>query len=150
METRVHISLEVANLNESIAFYKALFKQEPTKVQEDYANFRMEGPTLHLALVHTPNRQPEPANTNRHFGIELFTSSSLAQWQTSAEAAGLKVRTEEQITCCYAVADKFWAHDPDGHAWEFWVRHEEANSMHGDAKVLAAPPKNQCCAPGQC
>ncbi|MEO0605737.1 MAG: hypothetical protein AAF211_30170 [Myxococcota bacterium] len=33
------------------------------------------------------------------------------------------------MTCCYAVGDKFWATDPDGHEWELWVRTADAESM---------------------
>ena len=147
METRVHISHEVSDLAKSIAFYKALFMQEPTKIPQDYANFRMESPGLHLALVHTPSRLSE-APSNRHYGIELFDEAKLKSWQQAVTSANLSVRIEENVTCCYAVANKFWARDPDGHEWEFWVRSAEADAMHGTEKVVQAVPA--CCAPGQC
>ena len=53
-------------------------------------------------------------------------------------------RVEEQVTCCYAVANKFWLTDPDGHEWEFWVRTDEADSMHGETAETDAVG---CCAP---
>ena len=165
MDTRVHISLEVSDLNKSVAFYSALFQREPTKIQADYANFRMESPQLHLALVHAPQR-PQEARSNRHYGIELFEESTLATWLKSAKTFDLPLRVEENVTCCYAVANKFWARDPDGHDWEFWVRSAEAESMHGQhsqgttqegtrgAMAQAQTPAEQapaaCCAPGQC
>lgn len=141
MKMRVHVSLEVANLQASIPFYSQLFGRAPTKVKDDYANFRMEDPNLHLALVHRPDRAPEPAFTSRHFGIELFADEALLTWREAVKEAGLDHRIEERITCCYAVADKFWVRDPDGHEWEFWVRHEEADTMHDDDAAVA------CCAP---
>lgn len=151
MESRIHVSLEVSDLKRSIDFYSKLFRRAPTKVKPDYANFRMDGPHLHLALVHKPNRRPEPgaeAGSSRHYGVELFADDELESWLEATRAAGLDVRTEEQVTCCYAVADKFWARDPDGHDWEVWVRHDEAEKMHeGPAETDEAP---RCCAPGRC
>jgi hypothetical protein len=35
--------------------------------------------------------------------------------------AGLITRDEMQTSCCYAVQDKTWVHDPDGNEWEVFV-----------------------------
>lgn len=152
MDTRVHISLEVSDLQKSIAFYSRLFQHEPTKVRDDYANFRLETPQLHLALVHKPGRGREPGpaeGNNRHYGIELFSDDKLGSWLEKAQASDLTLRTEGNVTCCYATANKFWAQDPDGHEWEFWVRTGDADSMHS---VDEQKPKQkaQCCVPGSC
>lgn len=146
MDTRVHISLEVSDLKRSVEFYSKLFGREPTKIKTDYANFRMEAPQLHLALVHNPRRGPEPAS-NRHYGIELFADDRLQAWLKDAESRGLQTRIEEQTTCCYAVADKFWSRDPDGHEWEFWVRHGEADEMRAPDPGARGTEESTCCAP---
>ena len=147
MDTRVHISLEVSNIPNAVAFYTKLFQQQPSKLRDDYANFRMSTPLLHLSLVLTVDRLSE-APTGRHYGIELFSDDRLEAWLDAAKKDGLEPRIEENITCCYATANKFWTKDPDGHAWEFWVRHGEAEVMHEEPK---APAKAKaCCAPGQC
>ncbi len=139
MDTRIHISLEVADLEASIHFYRQLFQREPTKVKPDYANFRMVEPALHLALVHRPDRAPA-GESSQHFGVELFSDERLAGWLEAVKEAELDPRIEEQVTCCYAVADKFWVRDPDGHEWEFWVRTEEAEQMREESAEA-------CCAP---
>ena len=143
MKFRPHISLDVADLDASIRFYSAVFGTEPTKRRSDYANFRLEEPSLHLALVSQPGHQLSP-DSNQHFGIELFEDSQLHVWREQVVSAGLVPRIEESITCCYAVADKFWLKDPDGNEWEFWVRKDEADSMHEKEAVCCAP---ECCAP---
>jgi catechol-2,3-dioxygenase len=151
MDTRVHISIEVSDLANSIAFYTKLFRTDATKVRTDYANFRLESPPLHLALVHKPGRTKEPGfeqGGNRHFGVELFSHDILKAWLSTAQNSGLVIRVEEDITCCYAKADKFWAQDPDGHEWEVWVRTAEAESMHDETK--AATKTAACCAPSCC
>lgn len=131
---RIHINLSVADLDRSIAFYTRLFGRGPSKVRADYANWRLDEPGLHLALVHDP--EFTKARSGEHFGVELMENDALDAWRARAQAAGVEVRTEEQVTCCYAVANKFWAADPDGNEWEFWVRSEDAESMHGDAMPM--------------
>ena len=142
MKTRVHINLNVSDLDQSIAFYRKLLGAAPTKKQADYANWRLDNPALHLALVHIPKASVADKQA-RHFGIELFDDRELAGWKQRVEQAGLSIRTEQEVTCCYAVADKFWAADPDGNEWEFWVRHEEANAMHGAENAPAE--EGACC-----
>ena len=133
MRTRIHINLGVHDLDRSIAFYTRLFGVGPSKVRADYANWRLDEPALHLALVSEPGMEKPP--TGEHFGVELFEEDALDGWRARASAAGVAVRIEEQVTCCYAVANKWWAADPDGNEWEFWVRSAEAESMH-DAPAI--------------
>ena len=131
---RVHINLNVADLDRSIAFYTRLFGAGPAKLRGDYANWRLDEPGLHLALVSRPGFEKQ--GRGEHFGIELQDNELLGRWRGQAEAAGLALRIEEQVTCCYAVANKFWAADPDGNEWEFWVRSGDAESMHEDAMPM--------------
>ncbi len=145
MQYRPHISLDVANLEAAVRFYCAVFGVAPTKHYPDYANFRLESPAIHLALVVNSERNPETKGSE-HFGVELFDRDALAKWQEQVEAAGIVPRIEQSVTCCYAVADKFWLRDPDGHEWEFWVRSDEADSMHGRPTVQVEEPA-ACCNP---
>ena len=46
--SRVQLALNVADLDESIAFYTKLFRTEPAKVRDGYANFAIADPTLEL------------------------------------------------------------------------------------------------------
>ncbi|MEN0067885.1 MAG: ArsI/CadI family heavy metal resistance metalloenzyme [Myxococcota bacterium] len=136
---RVHISLPVEAIDRSVPFYEALFGQTVTKRRDDYANFRLDTPAIMLALV-KGTANPDHANGARHYGVELPDGDALAAFQTRAEAAGLPIRIEEQVTCCYAVADKFWTTDPDGHEWELWVRTADADSMG-----TGLPPASKGC-----
>lgn len=135
---RVHVSLPVTAIDRSVPFYSSLFGQSATKVREDYANFRLDQPALMLALVQS-SPGVDPSGGARHYGVELPDGDVLAAFETRATQAGLPVRVERQVTCCYAVADKFWATDPDGNEWEFWVRTADAESMGS-----GAPPKSCC------
>ncbi len=143
--TRVHINLPVADLDASVRFYETVFGVAPTKRKPDYANFRLDDPALHLALVLNPALKPESMHDahGRHFGIELFADETLADWKTRVKATGILPSLEEEdVICCYAVADKFWLEDPDGNAWEFWVRHDDEG-----ATLFSSNEADACCAP---
>ncbi len=149
MQTRVHINLTVSDLAASIGFYEAMFGVPATKRRDDYANFRLDAPALHLALVQATKQQPAAVgdSNQQHFGIELFDDGELAAWRE--RVTNLRPVDEQQVTCCYAVADKFWLADPDGHAWEFWVRHAEADRLTRQLAGESAPDSG-CCAPDCC
>jgi len=40
---------------------------------------------------------------------------------TRLDAEGLETEPEPAATCCYALQDKVWAHDPDGVGWEYYT-----------------------------
>lgn len=147
MQSRVHISLEVSNLDKSLDFYSKLFRVSATKIQKDYANFRLDYPQLHLALVLKPGRTPEPKDSNRHFGVELFADERLNDWFESANVNSLNPRKEEDKTCCYAVSDKFWTQDPDGHEWEFWIKKQDAEAMFDSPETKS---NSVCSTSGTC
>lgn len=142
--TRVHINIPVSHLETSIAFYSKLFGAEPSKVKSDYANFRLEKPSLHLALVlRADYTGKDPAfDFDQHFGVELFDDQSLQAWKERIKAEGLLPHLEEDnVTCCYAVSNKFWIQDPDGNEWEFWVRTDD----EGETLYSSNISTDTCC-----
>jgi catechol 2,3-dioxygenase-like lactoylglutathione lyase family enzyme len=144
---RAHINLAVSDLDASVTFYSKVFKTTPSKLKPDYANFRLDTPALHLALVHQPNASPKTTTNGegQHFGVELFDDEALNRWKETVKAQGLLPHLEEEgVTCCYAVANKFWLHDPDGNEWEFWVRHDDEGET-----LFSSNTDTSCCAPQQ-
>jgi catechol 2,3-dioxygenase-like lactoylglutathione lyase family enzyme len=141
---RIHISLNVSSIDRSRAFYAALFGCPASKVESDYANFRLDEPPIHLALQ--GGRSVGSAGAG-HFGIELPDRGTLAEWRRRLRQAGLPVTVEEDAACCYARGEKLWSRDPDGHCWEIWVRTGEYPAM-GRARVLEEIVKKEeavCC-----
>ena len=47
---RFHLSLNVSDLNRSVAFFRTLFGMEPAKLRADYAKFEPDDPPLVLSL----------------------------------------------------------------------------------------------------
>ena len=130
MSMRVHISLPSSDLEASKRFYQDLFGQPPSKERDDYANFRLEQPPIHLALEKEGGCCGKAISAaHSHFGIELPDHDTFLGWKERLQAVHTKVRDEPDAECCYARADKVWLSDPDGNEWEIWVRTGEAERM---------------------
>lgn len=132
--TRVHVSFQTSDLQAAARFYTTLFGMGPDKVKPDYLRFQPVGVPITLSVV--PGKAV--AETN-HYGVKLESTDEVKQAQERLAAAGLVDLVEENTSCCYAVQDKFWAHDPDGRAWEVYTVLDEGG------KQLASDD-GQCCA----
>ena len=65
--SRVQLALNVADLDQAIAFYTKLFGTAPAKVRPGYANFAVANPPLKLILIAGDG---EPGGLN-HLGVEV-------------------------------------------------------------------------------
>ncbi len=143
---KVYISLNVGSTKRSAKFYSTLFGHEASKTRAAYANFRLDQPPIHLALVETES----PRNTGiSHLGIELPDAGALRDWRARLEDSDIAFSVEDQASCCYATADKLWLKDPDGYRWEIWVRTGDFDSM-GEVRITEDINSNNattCCTP---
>ena len=130
---KFHASLNVSNLDRSIAFYRVLLGVEPAKVRGDYAKFDLAEPPLVLSLI--PGHSGSGGHLN-HAGLRVRSAEELVEIQHRLEAAGMPTQREDGVECCYARQTKFWISDPDGALWEIYVFHEDIDE-HG----TAAPPR---------
>ena len=129
--SRVQLALNVADLDEAVAFYSSLFHTGPAKLRPGYANFAVEEPALKLVLIEGAG---EPGSIN-HLGVEVDTIGEVAGAASRLSATGMATAVEESTTCCYAVQDKVWVHAPDGPAWEIYTVLADADtpgSLSGD------------------
>ena len=132
-----HVSLNVTNVDASVAFYEKCFGVPATKRKPGYAKFDLQEPSLNLSMVEAP-RTGENAS---HFGVQVATSEDVAAAWARFKAAGLDTRTEENTSCCYALQDKVWVKDPDGNEWEVFVVKADTETMND------VPEKGACCVP---
>ena len=132
-----HVSLNVTDVNASVAFYEKAFGVKATKLRPGYAKFDLQIPSLNLTMQEAPRTGVNAS----HFGVQVASSEDVAQAWTRFKEAGLKTFTEENTECCYALQDKVWVEDPDGNAWEVFVVKGDAASMHSQ------PQAGSCCAP---
>ncbi len=156
--SRVQLALNVSDIDEAVEFYSRLFSAEPAKRMPGYANFAIDEPPLKLVLIENAEaREDGVAGALNHLGVEVFSSDEVQQTTERLTNEGLLTAVEDSTTCCYAVQDKVWVHDPDGLQWETYVVLEDADAstgLHGDGACCAAdselvplgtPRTSTCC-----
>jgi catechol 2,3-dioxygenase-like lactoylglutathione lyase family enzyme len=147
-----HVSLNVSDVDASVAFYEKAFGVTATKRRPGYAKFDLESPALNLTMQEAPRTGVNAS----HFGVQVATTEDVIEAKGRFEAQGLRTFTEEDTACCYAVQDKVWIEDPDGNSWEVFVVKADAPVMKAEASTCCAPiglsPKpaaeaSPCCSP---
>jgi catechol 2,3-dioxygenase-like lactoylglutathione lyase family enzyme len=135
-----HVSLNVSDIDASVAFYERAFGVKATKRRPGYAKFDLQAPSLNLTMQEAPRTGVNAS----HFGIQVASSEDVAAAWTRFKQAGLVTKTEENTECCYALQDKVWVEDPDGNAWEVFVVKAESDVM----QKAETASKAGCCVPG--
>jgi catechol 2,3-dioxygenase-like lactoylglutathione lyase family enzyme len=147
-----HVSLNVSDIDRSVAFYEKAFGVAATKRRPGYAKFDLATPSLNLSMVQAPR-----TGTNAsHFGIQVESTADVLEAKARFDSVGLPTRTEENTACCYAVQDKVWIEDPDGNSWEVFVVKADSPLMSEEAGGCCAPTPapakakagSSCCGPG--
>jgi catechol 2,3-dioxygenase-like lactoylglutathione lyase family enzyme len=136
---KAHVSINVSNIDASVAFYERAFGVQATKRRPGYAKFDLDAPALNLTM----QEGPRTGVNADHFGIQVESKRDVLEAQLRFEEAGLLTRPEENTQCCYALQDKVWIADPDGNSWEVFV-------VHGDAPVMGDPAAMKPAASGCC
>jgi catechol 2,3-dioxygenase-like lactoylglutathione lyase family enzyme len=137
---RMHVAINVKELEANLNFYRAFFGEEPTKVKENYAKFELNTPPLHFSL----NVRPYGARgVLNHLGFQVESVQAVLDIKARLQDAGLVAIDEMNTTCCYAVQDKIWVHDPEGNAWEVFYTKADAEFESANEPVV----QGVCCAP---
>lgn len=137
-QSRIHMGLAVNDLERSVAFYRTLFGQEPTKTRPGYAKFEVAEPPVNLSL-NVVGGDTGPNNSVAHFGIQVKSTDAVKLVTDRLAEAGLGMRKEENVTCCYAVQNKVWATDPDGNKWEVYVVLNNDGAYHQSSQSACCP-----------
>jgi catechol 2,3-dioxygenase-like lactoylglutathione lyase family enzyme len=146
-----HVSLNVSNIDNSVAFYEKAFGVPVTKRRPGYAKFDLTSPSLNLSMVQAPRTGINAS----HFGLQVATTEDVVEAKERFDLAGLRTRSEQDTACCYAVQDKVWIEDPDGNSWEVFVVKADAPVIMSEASTSQAPATSSdapnaspsCCSP---
>ena len=119
---KVHLAVNVRNVEQSVGFYKKMFGIEPSKVRTGYAKFDVQNPPLNFTLNQVPFGERGALS---HLGIQVASTEDVLTMREQWHERGLLTRDEMDTNCCYAIQDKTWAQDPDGNEWEVFVVKED-------------------------
>src|SRR5271168_4833217 len=93
-----HVSLNISNVDASVAFYEKVFRVKPAKRRPGYAKFDLSEPNLNLTMQEAPRTGVNAS----HFGVQVQSTEDVAAAWSRFKAAGLRTFTEENTACCYA------------------------------------------------
>ncbi len=144
MNNRLHVMLQVADLDDSIRFYSTLFDTTPTVRKNDYAKWMLEDPRVNFSIAaHGDSLGVE------HLGIQAETPQGLEVLRERlARTRDAAIREEGETTCCYHHSDKTWVTDGQGVSWEIFHTSGEANTYH--APVAAGEGRGDGCCASDC
>ncbi len=136
---RLHVHLSVKDIPSSIQFYRELFNAEPVVTKNDYAKWMLEDPRVNFAI----SQRARPTGID-HLGIQVEDRAELTEVYERLQKAVGPVIDEGETTCCYAMSEKSWIHDPQGVAWETFLTTGKS-TQHGNGDILPTAAKS-CCA----
>ena len=93
---KVHLALNVRDVENSIDFYRNMLDIEPSKVRTGYAKFDIANPPLNLTLNQVPFNERGALS---HLGIQVATTGDVNAVRDEWAAKGLIPRDEKQTTC---------------------------------------------------
>jgi catechol 2,3-dioxygenase-like lactoylglutathione lyase family enzyme len=116
---KVHVALNVTDVNRSVEFYRAMFGVDPVKWKPGYAKFDIAEPRLNLTL----NYEDEISDRGalNHLGVEVTSTTEVLAAKKRLAEAGLATLDEMNVDCCFALQDKVWVTDPNGYRWEIFT-----------------------------
>lgn len=135
---RFHVHVAVNDLDKSIAFYSAMFGEQPSVVKSDYAKWMLEDPRINFAISH----RGQTPGVN-HLGMQAEDDAELETIHANLQKADTTVVAEKGAHCCYAMSNKYWVTDPQGIAWESF-RSLGSIPLFGSAETVWAEHSASC------
>lgn len=129
-----HVHVRVKDLEESIAFYTALFNSNPTVVKGDYAKWMLEDPRINYAIS-----TGHAELGIEHLGLQTSNETELKEIYSNMQKAKGTVREEGDCTCCYSKSQKSWITDPQGVDWEAFYTYGTATVYGEGINAKPAP-----------
>jgi hypothetical protein len=138
---RLHVHVNVEDIDASVKFYSTLFGGQPTVRKPDYAKWMLEDPRVNFAIS---GRGRRPGVD--HLGIQAEADGELGEVAGRLRAAEQPLFNEGRTTCCYARSEKAWVMDPSGIAWETFRTFGESTTYGESRPPVPESARSACCA----
>jgi len=141
---RLHVSVAVSDVSQSVSFYSTLFGSDPTVLKTDYAKWMLEDPRVNFSISSRGVQKGVD-----HLGIQVESDGELGAVAGRLARAGKSVFEQKATICCYARSNKAWVHDPEGVAWETFHTFGES-TIYGEDRASDDTGKSEssaCCTP---
>jgi hypothetical protein len=122
---RLQLALDVADLEEAVAFYWRMFGVGPATTKPGYANVAIDQPPLELVLFEGEGE----SGTINHLGVETESSAEVVAAESRLSGEGIETTGVEDTVCCCAEKAETWVHGPDGTRWEWYVQHGDTEQL---------------------
>lgn len=130
---RLHVNVQVKDLETSVAFYQKLFASEPTVIKPDYAKWMLDDPLVNFSI--NLSSQQEGIE---HLGIQVESDEERNDLFERLDSIEEEQYKEGETICCYAHSTKSWIRDPQGVNWEIF-------QTHGPSETNKAVVADKCC-----
>ena len=143
---RIHIGMEVSDIDASVRFYSTLFGAQPTRREPGYAKWMLDDPRVNFSI----QAQGNESAGSVHLGIQVDAPEALSEYAERLESAGEQIVPESGAQCCYYESDKVWVRDPDAMRWETFHTLGEITTYGEDLGIPAdaagaGPGSARCC-----
>ncbi|GAA6140876.1 ArsI/CadI family heavy metal resistance metalloenzyme [Hydrogenophaga sp. 5NK40-0174] len=138
---RLHVHLNVKDLDANVRFYSALFGAEPVRIEQDYAKWLLDDPAVNFAISTRAGTEGLD-----HLGFQVDAPEQLSELKQRAQKADLAMLDEGETTCCYARSDKHWIQDPQGLPWEHFLTLDQIPTFNDREVAGDAAAQPACCA----
>ena len=134
---KLHVSLNVDDIESAKQFYSALFNQEPSIVRDDYVKWDVDDPAVNFVI----DKRCGNGGVD-HLGIEVDNDDELNDIANRMRQSGQPFLDIENTTCCYANSDKAWVRGAANERWETFLTHSHDGDEYGDDRDAQLP---SCC-----
>ncbi|MXZ81610.1 MAG: glyoxalase/bleomycin resistance/dioxygenase family protein [Gammaproteobacteria bacterium] len=131
---KLHISLKVEDLDNSIRFYSTLFSKKPDIVRDDYAKWDVEDPPVNFVI-----ESGRGETGLDHVGIQADNPEQLDDLVHRIRKSDQPQLDLESTTCCYAKSDKAWVRGTAGERWEAFLTHSHDSEEYGQDSAHLLP-----------
>lgn len=137
-----HISIRVADLDASTAFYSSFLNVVPKDRTPRFSTFIVPDLRLNLVLLVNDSGKPLDTYSLYHIGLGVADKAAVIESYMRAKEAGVEIVKPPRTTWRGTPLHELWLRDPTGYGIEIYARlsPEELKAMPADQEPVFLVP----------